>query len=54
MTPHGFIEDSEKDLKGYKDAHAEEWKAILGGGNFDIIEETDSVDITSTYEQEPE
>jgi hypothetical protein len=54
MTPHGFIEDTDKDLKGYKDAHAEEWKAILGGGNFDIVEELDTIEPSSTYEQEPE
>jgi hypothetical protein len=41
-------------LKGYKDAHAEEWKAILGGGNFDIVEELDTIEPSSTYEHEPE
>ena len=39
MTPHGFIEDTEKDLKKYKDDHTAEWSKILGGGDFDIIEE---------------
>ena len=31
MTPHGFILDNDKDLKKYKEDHAEEWAAILGG-----------------------
>ena len=39
MTPHGFINDTEKDLKKYKDDHTKEWSKILGGGDFDIIEE---------------
>jgi hypothetical protein len=54
MTPHGFIEDTDKDLKKYKDDHAAEWSKILGGGNFDIIEESDVIEPTSIYEQEPE
>jgi hypothetical protein len=54
MTPHGFIEDSDKDLKKYKDDHTAEWSKILGGGNFDIIEESDVIEPTSIYEQEPE
>jgi hypothetical protein len=47
MTPHGFIEDTDKDLKKYKDDHAAEWSKILGGGNFDIIEESDVIEPTS-------
>jgi hypothetical protein len=54
MTPHGFIEDTDKDLKKYKDDHTAEWSKILGGGNFDIIEESDIIEPTSIYEQEPE
>ena len=54
MTPHGFIEDTDKDLKKYKDDHTKEWSKILGGGDFKVIEEQDSVETTSTYEQEPE
>ena len=50
MTPHGFINDDEKELKEYKSSHAEEWSNILGGTDFDIIEETyaqaDSVQFT--------
>ena len=54
MTPHGFIDDTDKALKDYKDDHAKEWSAILGGGNFDIIEETDSYEPAPEYSQEPE
>ena len=54
MTPHGFIDDSDKALKEYKDDHAKEWSAILGGGNFDIIEEVDSFEPAQEYAQEPE
>jgi hypothetical protein len=39
MTPHGFILDEDKDLKNYKAAHAAEWAAILGGGDFEIVVE---------------
>jgi len=54
MTPHGFIDDTDKALKDYKDDHAKEWSAILGGGNFDIIEEVDSFEPAQEYAQEPE
>ena len=40
-TPHGFINDSDKDLKNYKNTHTKEWAEILGGGDFTIIEEDD-------------
>ena len=39
MTPHGFINDDEKELKDYKSSHAEEWSKILGGTDFDVVEE---------------
>lgn len=54
MTPHGFINDADKDIKNYKDAHASEWSSILGGGNFDIIEEDDQFDTISTFTEEPD
>ena len=40
MTPHGFINDDEKELKDYKSSHAEEWSKILGGTDFDVVEES--------------
>ena len=54
MTPHGFILDSDKDLKNYKKDHAEEWAKILGGGDFDVVEEGDEVQDISQFEKEPE
>ena len=54
MTPHGFISDTDKDLKAYKDDHAKEWSAILGGGNFDIVEEADIFEPAQEYMQEPD
>jgi len=54
MTPHGFIEDSDKALKNYKDSHVEEWKSILGGGNFNIIEEESSEINVDVFTNEPE
>ena len=54
MTPHGFILDSDKDLKNYKKDHAEEGAKILGGGDFDVVEEGDEVQDISQFEKEPE
>jgi len=54
MTPHGFINDSEKEIKTYKDAHAKEWSAILGGMDFDIVEENDTFVDATEYTYEPE
>jgi len=54
MTPHGFIEDSDKSLKNYKDTHVEEWKAILGGENFNIIEEETTEVNVEMFTNEPE
>ena len=55
MTPHGFIEDDEKALKQYKNENSKAWAEILGGGNFDIVEEEESMyDDITTFTQEPE
>ena len=54
MTPHGFIHDDDKDIKKYKDAHAEAWRAILGGVDFDIVEEDQEVQDISHFAREPE
>ena len=54
MTPHGFIEDNEKALKGYKSDQVEEWSRILGGTDFDIFEEESSEAPTNIFAQEPE
>ena len=48
------INDDEKELKDYKSSHAEEWSAILGGTDFDVVEESyvpsDSVQFTAEPE----
>ena len=54
MTPHGFIDDSDKALKSYKDAHTKEWSKILGGGDFEIVEELDNFEPSQEFSQEPE
>jgi hypothetical protein len=43
MTPHGFINDDEKELKNYKDARKEDWAKILGGTDFSVVEEDSDV-----------
>jgi len=55
MTPHGFILDNEKSLKKYKDDNSETWAAILGGGDFNIVEEDDQYDDNiDSFTSEPE
>jgi len=54
MTPHGFIEDTDKALKDYKNQYAQEWSKVLGGMDFDIVEENEEVQDISHFEKEPE
>ena len=54
MTPHGFINDDDKEIKTYKNDHAEAWREILGGVDFDIIEEDQEVQDISHFEKEPD
>jgi hypothetical protein len=54
MTPHGFILDNDKDLKGYKESQKEEWKKVLGGGDFNIIEENSDTSQVESFIKEPE
>jgi RecA/RadA recombinase len=54
MTPHGFIEDTDKALKSYKDDHVAEWSKILGGMDFTIFEEDDSYEPINAFDQEPD
>ena len=54
MTPHGFINDTDKELKSYKDAHASEWMKVLGGMDFDIFEEQDLFEPETIFTQEPD
>jgi hypothetical protein len=54
MTPHGFINDNDKEIKAYKEQNAEAWRAVLGGVDFDIIEEDQEVQDISHFEKEPD
>lgn len=54
MTPHGFILDTPKDIKSYKDSHSQEWINLLGGLDFDLVEEEDEVEIQDQHDKEPE
>ena len=54
MTPHGFIVDSEKALKIYKNEQSDAWKKILGGGDFTIAEEDQAYTDITTHVDEPQ
>ena len=54
MTPHGFIEDTEKALKNYKETHADAWKSILGGVDFNVVEEDQQYEDITSYVNEPD
>ena len=53
MTPHGFILDNDKSLKSYKDDMKDEWEKILGGGDFQIVEEEQAYTDITTHTDEP-
>ncbi len=54
MTPHGFINDNDRELKEYKDARKEDWKAILGGGDFRVVEEDQAYNDITSFGEEPQ
>jgi len=54
MTPHGFILDNDKSLKAYKEEMKDEWKKILGGGDFIIAEEDQAYTDITSHTDEPE
>ena len=54
MTPHGFINDNDRELKSYKEEMKEEWKAILGGGDFRVVEEDQSYTDITQFGEEPQ
>ena len=54
MTPHGFILDNDKSLKGYKEEMKDEWKKILGGGDFVIAEEDQAYTDITSHTDEPQ
>jgi len=54
MTPHGFILDNDKSLKEYKEEMKDEWKKILGGGDFVIAEEDQAYTDITSHTDEPQ
>jgi len=54
MTPHGFINDNDRELKAYKEDRKEEWKAILGGGDFRVVEEDQAYSDITSFGDEPQ
>jgi hypothetical protein len=46
--------DDDKEIKAYKNDHAEAWRDVLGGIDFDIIEEDQEVQDISHFEKEPD
>jgi len=54
MTPHGFINDDEKELKAYKNENAKAWQDILGGTDFQIVEEEQAYNDITSYTDEPQ
>ena len=54
MTPHGFINDNDRELKAYKEDRKDEWKAILGGGDFRVFEEDQAYSDITSFGDEPQ
>ena len=54
MTPHGFINDNDRELKEYKEARKDDWAAILGGGDFRVVEEDQAYTDITSFEEEPQ
>ena len=54
MTPHGFINDNDRELKAYKEEMKDEWKAILGGGDFRVVEEDQAYSDITSHIDEPQ
>ena len=54
MTPHGFINDNDRELKAYKEDRKDEWKAILGGGDFRVVEEDQAYSDITSFGDEPQ
>ena len=54
MTPHGFINDNDKELKNYKEERKEDWIRILGGGDFRVVEEDQAYTDITNFGEEPQ
>ena len=54
ITMDADLSHDPNELKKYKEQNAKEWAKILGGMNFDVIEEGEEVQDISQFEKEPE
>ena len=53
MTPHGFINDDDKEIKAIKIDHAEAWSKILGGVILILLLKTEKYKIFHTSQKNP-
>jgi len=52
-TPHGFIKDTPSAIEQYKKDHKHEWLSVLGSGDFEIVEESEtSKEVDDTPEED--
>ena len=54
MTPHGFINDNDRELLTYKEDRKEDWEKILGGGDFRVVEEDQAYSEVTSFGEEPQ
>jgi hypothetical protein len=54
MTPHGFINDNDRELKTYKEDRKDDWKKILGGEDFRVVEEDQAYTDITSFGEEPQ
>ena len=54
MTPHGFINDNDRELKAYKEDRKDDWKKILGGEDFRVVEEDQAYTDITSFGEEPQ
>jgi len=54
MTPHGFINDNDRELLKYKEDRKEDWEKILGGGDFRVVEEDQAYSEVTSFGEEPQ
>ena len=50
----GINKNKQYKLKGYKDARKDDWAAILGGGDFRVVEEDQAYTDITSFGEEPQ
>ena len=50
-TPHGFIKDTPSAINNYKKEHGDTWISILGGSDFELVEEDGEETMTAQTEE---